>query len=151
MLIEKEINELENLIGQSGITNPEVSAKGIGWHIDHALRSISLMSKILKKSNPTDFKWQFNKMRFVVFSLRAMPRGKGRAPEPSTNNEEISKSGLESLMADTRKYLIEIENLPTNSYFTHPYFGMMNLAMTKKLIRIHTRHHMKIIRDILGK
>jgi hypothetical protein len=151
MIIEKEINELESLIEQSTKSNPEISARGVDWHIDHSLRSINIMSNELINSNPDEFKWKFNKMRFVIFGMGSIPRGKGRAPEVAQAKGEITKEALHKQLVRAKERLIEIENLPPKSYFNHPSFGMMNLDMTKKLFKIHTCHHLKIIRDIISK
>jgi hypothetical protein len=45
--------------------------------------------------------------------------------------------------------LLELEHLDAKSNFMHPYFGQLNLKQTKKFLALHTKHHLKIIDDIL--
>ena len=42
-----------------------------------------------------------------------------------------------------------MKELHANSNFKHPYFGVLNLKMTKRFLEIHTNHHLKIIKEIL--
>jgi hypothetical protein len=44
--------------------------------------------------------------------------------------------------------LVDLETLNANSYFTHPYFGDLNLKKTIWFLNLHTNHHLKIIKDI---
>jgi hypothetical protein len=150
MLLEKELSVIESLLDKIERHNDRVSAAAVGWHIDHLLRVIIGMSRALQKSNPEDYKWQFNPARLVVLTFNFMPRGRGRAPKSVVAHEEIDEAGILKLLQEAGRQLSLIEDLPDKSNFNHPYFGLLNLRQTKNIIQIHTRHHLKIARDIIA-
>jgi len=151
MILKKELLEIEQFIKQSHETNTKISTKGIDWHLDHSLKVMIGVSKTLKKSNPADYNKNFNLKRSIIFAMNKIPRGKGRAPKRVLPPEVITKNDLHVELNETKKLFNEIENLPENSNFKHPYFGMLNLKQTKKFLRLHTNHHLKICRDIVNK
>ena len=54
----------------------------------------------------------------------------------------------EILSPIAKNSLVDLETLNANSYFTHPYFGDLNLKKTIWFLNLHTNHHLKIIKDI---
>ncbi|MEO0902674.1 MAG: hypothetical protein AAFY00_11940, partial [Bacteroidota bacterium] len=42
-----------------------------------------------------------------------------------------------------------IEGLSEDAHFEHPNFDVINKGQTKRFLKIHTGHHLKIIKDIL--
>lgn len=150
MILNKEILELEDRISDADQVNLSISEKGVDWHIDHSLRVINAVCHALKKSVPEDYKWSFNYIRSYIFLIGYIPRGKGRAPKSVVAQGEIHLNDLREQMDKAKVLLKELEDLPANSHFPHPYFGLLNRNMTIKFLRIHTRHHLKIIKDIIG-
>jgi len=146
--LTKEVVELEKMIAHSEICATSVSSKSIDWHIDHSLKVILKISKSLKYSESITYKWKFNLIRSIIFLTQYIPRGKGKAPKVVLPPNKILKEDLLLQIDKTYQNLNEFENLPANSNFKHPYFGLLNLKMTKKFLKIHTNHHLKIIRDI---
>lgn len=149
MLLKKEIQELEEHLKNADKINLSVSQKGVDWHIDHTLRVINGVGIALKTSNPDTYKWKFNWVRTYIFLIGYIPRGKGRAPKSVVAHEEIQIENLKKNLLSAKEILQEIDTLPSNSNFKHPYFGILNLKMTIKFLRIHTRHHLKIMDDIV--
>lgn len=144
------INKLESHIADFEKTNPTVSKSTIGWQIDHSFLVINNVVDAIKKSNPSDYKWKFNKNRFLVyFILRKIPRGKVRAPKSVQPYEEITLAHLKNKVEITRNNVAKLESLETKNYFTHPFMGDLNLKTTVRFLELHTNHHLKIIEDIL--
>jgi hypothetical protein len=143
-----KIKELESYIPDSGKLNNKVSFTAVAWHIDHSLRVIIGSCKMLQKSTPGEYKWRFNFYRLLIFTAGHFPRGVSRAPKTVVSHEEITKKSLTGLLKMATGLLNEILVLPANSNFSHPYFGVLDVKQTIKFINIHTRHHLKIIRDI---
>ncbi len=150
------MNPLQNLLLQleSHISNLEkinskVSSSTVGWQIDHCLLVINGIINQLEVSNPTEFqpKWNFNK--FMVFTTGKIPRGKARAPKIVTPVKVASADELSSKIEFAKKNLLKLATFPKNSFFKHPYFNDLNTKQTEKFLAIHTKHHLKIIQDIL--
>lgn len=150
------MNKLQNLLLQleSHIPNLEknntrVSNSTIGWQIDHCLLVINGIISQLEISNPTEFqpKWNFNK--FMVFTTGKIPRGKARAPKIVTPVEVATAEELNSKIEFAKKNLLKLATFSKNSFFKHPYFNDLNTKQTEKFLAIHTKHHLKIIQDIL--
>ena len=146
------INQLESHIPDFEKTNPAVSSSTIGWQIDHSFLVINGVVDAIKKSNPSDYKWKFNKNRFLVYViLRKIPRGKVRAPKAVQPFEEITLEHLKRKLEFTRNNIAGLQSLEAKNYFTHPFMGDLNLKTTIRFLELHTNHHLKIIEDILKK
>ncbi len=149
MFLNSELKELESNVLNKDMLDETVSSKGIDWHIDHSFRVIIAVGKSLIKSNPDNYKRDFNLSRSVVFMTNLIPRGKGRAPKSVVSVDEITKETILELLDQANKTIDDIVNLPAHSNFKHPVFGILDLEMSMQFIEIHTNHHLKIIREIL--
>ncbi|MBN8703332.1 MAG: hypothetical protein J0M08_09720 [Bacteroidetes bacterium] len=151
MFLLKELTALEKNIINYSITNRTISKTGVDWHIDHCLKVINGIYYRLEKSNPAEYKWKFNLNRYIVFIINRIPRGKGKAPKSVVAEGIITIEELEKQLNVAKEKLKTIDTLPAKSNFIHPYFGQLNLPMTKWFLKIHTQHHLKIIEDIIQK
>ena len=79
----------------------------------------------------------------------ASPRGSARAPKVVTSDTIVPKDALSEQLSLAKNNLIDFKTLPNESYFKHPYFGLLNVNMSLKFLVIHTLHHLKIVRDIV--
>jgi len=149
MFLIEELKELQANIPNMDLINPSISEKGIDWHIDHSYRVIIEVSKILIKSNPDNYKRDFNLSRSVVFMTNIFPRGKARAPKSVVALDEITNEILIDFSEKATAITSDVLNLPAYSHYKHHVFGNLDLEMTKQFIKIHTFHHIKIIREIL--
>jgi len=142
------INELESHIAHSEGLNPTVSASSVGWHIQHALLVIGKTVKALENSNPKDYTWEFNRARFIVYTINKIPRGKGKAPQTVQPEGVIDAQTLKANMELARNKVNNLANLQADNYFKHPRFGNLNVKATITFLKIHTKHHLAIINDI---
>ncbi|WNM18957.1 DUF1569 domain-containing protein [Flavobacterium capsici] len=151
----KELNQyltiLETRISFYEKENLSISKSNVGWHIDHSLKVLIGIINILKNSNPEEYKWKFNKSRLFVYTLGFIPRGKGKAPKSVQSFEAIDLNDLNSQLETTKKIISELNSLDKNANFNHPYFGVLNLKQSIYFLKLHTKHHLKIIDDILKK
>ena len=150
MILAKEIETISNTIPHYKKQNAVVSKSGVDWHIDHSLKVILAVCESLKKSNPKKYKRTFSFLRTLIFIIGRFPRGKAKAPKITYSNENIDENKLLSQFTLVKKQLLEIENLPKNSNFKHPIFGVLNLKQTKKFLKLHTQHHLKITTEIIS-
>ena len=149
MFLKEQIATLEKMIDHLELSETQVSAKGIDWHVDHMLKVIIKVSNVLKNSDPLVYQRKYNLLRSVIFVSGKIPRGKGKAPKSVLPPEVILKEDLFLQIKEARKNLNEMKDLPAKSNFKHPYFGVLNLKMAQRFLDIHTNHHLKIIREIL--
>ena len=104
---------------------------------------------VLKNSNPDDYKYNFNLKRSIVYFRKKIPRGVGKAPKSVRTFDEITFGDLQTQFEVAKKTIKDLENLDPKSNFRHPVFGRLNLKQTRFFLIIHTKHHLKIIEDIL--
>ncbi|MGV3697850.1 DinB family protein [Flavobacterium sp.] len=147
--LQKILNELEYQIPNFEKTNPTVSSSTVGWQIDHSLLVINSVIDQLKRSNPDDYKWKFNKYRVLIGITNTIPRGKVRVPKSVKPVEVATVEGLKAKIELARKNISDLDTLHPNSYFTHPFFGDLKLKTTIWFLKLHTNHHLKIMADIL--
>lgn len=143
------IHALESHIPKKDYKAPAVSAGTVGWHIEHSLLVITQIIEGVKRSDPKKYKWAFNFKRFVILGSNKIPRGKAKAPDSVCPKESIDESTLFESVAKARNSINELLACPKNSYFIHPYFDQLNKAATIRFFEVHTKHHLKIIHDIL--
>jgi len=144
----KQIKELESIIPNQEDYNPEISKSNVGWHIEHILLTNKMIIEAVEKSNPANYIWSFKLSRILVFTINKIPRGRAKAPKvvaPKTYDEQTL---LEHLKIVTLK-IQGLENMSSDKYFDHPYFGNLRLNKTIKFLEIHTKHHLEIINDII--
>ena len=87
----------------------------------------------------------------VLYLFNYFPRGKGKAPKAVVPTDVQTSEQLREDLQTVRLMLLELEHLDAKSNFMHPYFGQLNLKQTKKFLALHTKHHLKIIDDILSR
>ncbi len=148
MFLKNEFDLIRSVVEEGDRFEWKVSAKGTYWHADHLLKVISSIYSALDNSDPEAYKWAFNLSRLYIYILGFIPRGIGRAPRAVRTDGEISQDDLLQQLDEAEKLIIKLDELPGNSFFKHPYFGNLNVKNTRWFLRIHTRHHLKIIRDI---
>lgn len=145
--------ELKHKIDELGLminyVNSPVSSKGVGWHIDHSLKVIINSCEALKKSNPSNYKMENNPIRTRIFTSGSIPRGVAKAPKILMAVGEIQIEELQDQFIEARKQIDTIKNLHEDCHFDHPYFGLLNLRLATHFFKIHTDHHLKIIKDII--
>ena len=151
MIIEQELKELESHIPEFNKLRTNVSSRSVGWHVLHSLKVIHSILSALKKSKPERYAREFNFLRIIFFAFNRFPRGKAKAPKRvKPDPEQINPSVIEELLNEVRATMHQIETLHPNAYFRHPYFGKLNIEHTSRFLKMHSRHHLKIIEDIRG-
>ena len=142
--------EMEEAVPLAEKKSVIVSQSTIGWHIEHSLLVISAIIDTLKKSEPGSYKWKFSISWLLVYSMASIPRGRGKAPASVLPAGQGGIEKLQVQMKSVKEKYNDLDALPKNAYFKHPYFGHLNLRPTRKFLVIHTEHHLKIIREIIN-
>lgn len=146
--LQSILAQLESHIPKHEMTNPVVSQSTIGWQIDHSLLVINSVIDQLKNSNPENYKWKFSKYRVLIQITNTIPRGKVRVPKSVKPIDVATLEDLTAKLELAKKNLIDMQTLPSNSYFMHPFFGDLKLKSAIWFLKLHTNHHLKIIEDI---
>ncbi len=144
------LDQLVTKIPHSEQLKPAVSAAPAGWHIEHIVLTAKSIISAVKKSDPGQYQRTFNIKRIVVFATGKIPRGKGKAPEAVKPSGTTTPADFAPQIALLEEKLKDLDTLSVNHYFEHPYFGHLNLKATKRMLQIHTNHHLRIIHDIIG-
>lgn len=143
------VNDLETKVQHRERLNNAVSNASVGWHIQHSLLVALRIIDTVEKSNPADYQYKFSLPKFLVFTLNKIPRGKAKAPEYVMPKEDISTPELQGQIQLLKTRIAVLNTLPPSSFFKHPIFGNLNLKATKKMLTLHTKHHLHIINDII--
>jgi hypothetical protein len=143
------VKKLESLITVKDMRNDSISKSDVAWHIDHSLKVFNLVSKSLVLSNPKHYTNKFNAWRFLLFNLNYIPRGRAKAPKMVFPPNEISKALLEKQIQLAFENIEQLKTAKKNAYFKHFVFGVINKKRTIRFLKLHTNHHLKIIKDIL--
>ncbi len=144
------IDELETKLPFIEQKKEAVSQVTVGWHLEHSLLAFIKMISAVEHSNPAEYKRKFNLQRTVVFVLGKFPRGRGKAPDAVKPGEEITTANIIGLIKKARQKAELFEKLSSDKFFKHPVFGDLHGKQARRIIAIHTYHHIKIINDIIS-
>lgn len=144
------ISELEKNLPIIEQKNEAVSKASVGWHLEHSLLALIKMTSAVEHSNPQDYKREFNFKRTLVLLINKFPRGKAKAPQSVIPDEEINITTITALIEKAKQKARMFEKLSNDKFFNHPVFGNLRLKQARRIIVIHTYHHIKIINDIIG-
>ena len=143
-----QLEEIENLKSFSNKISPNISDASVGWHLEHSLLVISKIIEGLKISNPENYAPKNSFAKFFVITTGYIPRKKGKAPKITIPKEDFSPENISENINFVKENLHQLNALHPNSYIEHPYFGHLNLKESLKFLKIHTNHHLKIVKDI---
>lgn len=143
------LGALEEQIPNAAMLAPLVSQTGVGWHIEHSLLVINKTIEAVKKSDGSKYKWKFNFARTIIYTIGKIPRGKAKAPASVQPSGEYNIDKLKSDFITAKNNITALNSLPGNKFFTHPFFGDLNVKPTITFLKIHSKHHLKIINSII--
>ena len=143
------VSDLETKIPHSEKINMAVSKTTVGWHIQHSLLVALNIIQAVEKSNPAEYKYKFSFSKFLVYTLNKIPRGKAKAPERVMPREVFNTDDLKKDIELLKNRINVLNSLQPGNFFVHPYFGNLNLKDTVKMLKLHTKHHINIINDII--
>lgn len=149
-VLQKQLEEMEFYVKHNNFSNSAVSKASVGWHLAHNLKVIHSICSAIQISDPDQYRKKFNWKKELVYFTGKIPRGKARAPRAVVPENNFSSEELQEQISRARNEVKEISSLSKNAFFEHPYFGHIRRDETTKFLVIHTGHHLKIIRDILG-
>lgn len=144
-----QLEQLQELIPSKDIIRKDISGASVGWHISHCLKVCTTVFDALEASNPAEYKKEFSLPRTLVLFSGYIPRGKARAPKKVLPEENANINYMKEQVLEARQKLKNLDKLPGDAYFEHPYFRKVSRNQTPRFLVVHTKHHLKIIKDIL--
>lgn len=144
------VDALEAQVPHLNSFNTNISTANVGWHIEHSCLVITKIIQTVSQSNANTYQWKWNPKRVIVFILGKFPRGRAEAPASVLPGQEISSEHLLLSIQETRSAIAQLSSCNKNQYFKHPIFGDLNKSATFYFLGIHTKHHLRIIKDILS-
>ncbi len=136
----------------------DVSAWSPAQHLFHILRSNGMMLKgihlICQGHRMTANEGAPNDAgRYML--AQGFVRGQGKAPKAVVPPDEVSREALQDSLARSRKKYDEtaayLAALPdATGRIPHEFLGMLDGLQWLRLARLHSEHHLAIIRDIVG-
>ncbi|MFD2561623.1 DUF1569 domain-containing protein [Aquimarina rubra] len=149
--MDSQLYDIAYLIQFRDRVNTKVSKVPIAWHLDHSLKVINRIHDVLKSSDPTVYEKRFNLARRFSFAFGYIPRGKGKSPGSVLPPDDIQTEDILSQLEIARENIADFKSFDADVNFIHPVFGQLNKKQAKQFLKIHTKHHLKIIQDILRK
>jgi hypothetical protein len=143
------IKKLEHYLSVKDKRKASISTSDVAWQIDHSLKVVNLVSDTLLKSNPEDYKSNFNKWRLLLFTIGYFPRGKVKAPKFVKPPEIITLEDLNEQIKLAYQNIDKLKSAHKHVHFKHFIFGELHKKRAIRFLQLHTNHHLKIIRDIL--
>lgn len=147
--LKEELKEILNLIPEHKKGNEEVSKVSVGWHLYHTLLTMNEIYDVMKSSRAETYVQRFNLTRTLMFSSNQIPRGKAKSPQRVTPPAVFSSEDIKLQFYRARTNMSFVDAMHEKAHFTHPSAGTLNREDSKRFLKIHTEHHLKIIRDIL--
>ena len=143
------LTKVENYIPERDRKNPDVSKVDVAWQLDHILKTFNRITDVLSKSNPEDYSSSINAARTFSLTAGYIPRGRAQSPDVVRPPEVIITEDIYKQLEEAKANILKLKTLNDKSNFDHPYFGQLNKAHAIRFIEVHTKHHLKIVEDIL--
>lgn len=143
------LTELRGYVPQAETRVADVSGWSVGMHIHHLNLAMIGVCRSLAASDPPVPPSPFNPLRAMVLTSGWIPRGRGKSPEAAVPTDGIAEPELEAMLDESERLLEASRALPSDHWYRHFAFGVLDRDRTLKFIRIHNRHHLRIVRDIL--
>jgi hypothetical protein len=148
--IDYGLDDLRNSLEQARLIVPAVSDWSVGMHVHHCcLAMIEIWDELIASTPPPPHsRWSLRTA--VLFLSGRIPRGRDRSPEVAIPQHDVSKEELLSLLERCQQIVTDVRRLDPGAWFRHFAFGVLDRDKAFKFIRIHNRHHLRIIADIVG-
>lgn len=147
--MDSRLYDIAYLIQFKDVLSTNVSKAPIAWHLDHSLKVINKIHDVLRDSDPTVYEKRFSFSRTFSFLFGYIPRGRAKSPASVLPSYKIKTEEILSQLEKARVNIKDLEVLDQNANFVHPIFGHLNTKQTKRFLDLHTKHHLKIVSDIL--
>jgi hypothetical protein len=145
------LQQLEQYRSQHQLRELSVSKVSVAWHLQHSLLVANAIIKLLAKSKADEYKAHFSFKKPLFFLLKYIPRQKAKAPKAVCPDESnVNLTDIDVLVKKVNERYRQLADMPSKAYFHHFYLGKMHKKQAINFIAIHTKHHIRIIQDIIA-
>ena len=150
--MEKDIGlgRLRGAVMDAGTCVPSVSKWSIGMHVHHCCLVIVGISRSLAASKPPPPRVRRSLLASFLLRIGRIPRGRAKTAEAALPRGDVSPPELLELLEKSEQLLAEVDRLGPQCWFKHFAFGVLDRDEAVHFIRMHNRHHLRIISDILA-
>ncbi len=135
---------------QADLCVPAVSKWSVGMHVHHCCLAMIGVCLAISASTPPPPPGRFSLISALIFLTGRIPRGRGRSPDAVVPKQDVTPAELLTLLDEAERRLNDVSQLDAGTWFKHFAFGVLDRDKTAKFIRIHNRHHLRIISDIMA-
>ena len=126
-----------------------VSKWTVGEHVHHCCLAMIGIVRTLERSTQPPPPSRKSIPRSIVFLLERIPRGRARSPQPVIPQPAVAPEKLLALIDESAREIGRAHAFDRGAWMRHPLFGPLHRDDALKFARIHNRHHLRIVRDIL--
>ncbi|MCL7967398.1 MAG: DinB family protein [marine benthic group bacterium] len=144
-----EIEALRRAAARCDTHDPDVSQWTVGMHVHHCCLATTAVCESLLASEPPTPRAPRSVLTAAVFLFGRIPRGRGKSPEQAMPEAGVSREDLDAMLDASAEGLRAVAATDPRKWFRHFSFGVMDRDRTLKFVRIHNRHHLRIIADII--
>jgi hypothetical protein len=144
------LHDLRQSVDHADVSVASVSHWSVGMQIHHCCLATAAICQSLIDSKPPPPRRRWSPITSIVFLSGRIPRGRGKAPEVALPKQDISTDELVPLLDRSEQLLEQVSQLDRSRWFKHFAFGILDRDKSLKLLRIHNRHHLRIVADIVA-
>jgi len=148
MNLNKEFLKIENYISVMEKSEKEISKAPVKWHLLHLLQVIKGVIDNAASSDPAEFNSKSNLVWKYTSLFGKIPRGKITSPDVVNPKFEITEIEIRTAIEDAKLRVSQWGKLKQNNFYNHHILLHLNKRKIKRFLKVHTRHHLRIVRDI---
>lgn len=146
---DRSFDELRAAVARADCGAPSVSKWTVGEHVHHCCLSMIGIVRSLEKSTPPPPPSRVSIPKSVVFLVGRIPRGRAKSPDPVVPKEPAAQADLLAMIEKAAQEIGRASSFDHRTWVRHPVFGPLHRNEALKFARIHNRHHLRIVADIL--
>lgn len=145
-----DAQRIHALIPRHASAAPVVSRWSVGQHLDHTLQAEIFIAESLARSAPWQRREGFGLIKSIVLITGTIPRGRGKTPDSLVPEAQPTEAALLGLAQRAEAAVQAMHSCDPGCWIEHPVFGTLQAVHARRFAAIHTRHHLRIIADILA-
>ena len=143
-----DIRQFREALDHAGLKAGQISDWPVGLHIQHCALAMVGICRAMTKAELPPPKAGFNLLRPIVLLTGRIPRGRAKSPDEVVPSPDLSDRDLARLIDLAERMMGKARSLPPEAWYRHFAFGILKRDAALRVLKVHNRHHLRIIRDI---